>query len=87
MMQSSQRRHARGDQSHQLFRSSGQFALKIGVVVDVVETLHQKVVRLLDVYIEPRTGLDEAARNLTLLGHLLFGEEVSGFFSLWSRLF
>jgi len=46
----------RGHEPHQLFRPGGESALQIGVVIDVVEALDQKVAGLVDVGVEAGAG-------------------------------
>jgi len=44
-------------------------------VVDFVEALDQKIVSLVDIGIQSRTRVDEAARNFAFVGDLFFCEE------------
>jgi hypothetical protein len=74
-----------GYQAHQLFRLGGQHTFQIRVVVDVIETLHQKIVGLVNVDVEPRACLDEPSSDLALLGNILFGEQVGRFFAFGSE--
>ena len=62
------RRH----QSHQLFGLGRQRAFQVSVAIDVIEALDQKIVRLVDIGIEPRPGFDEPARRLALIGDVFF---------------
>ena len=55
--------------------SSRAVPFQIGVVVDVVEALDQKIIRLVDVRIEALTSLDETAREFTLVGDIFFREQ------------
>jgi hypothetical protein len=59
-------------------------------VIDVVKALHEKIIGLVDIGIQPRSRFDEPARGFTLVGHIFFGEKISRLFAfrvLWRRLF
>ena len=69
------------DQSHEflIFRRDGSF--QISIVIDVVETLDQVIVGLVDFRIQPRSGFKEAAGDFTFVGDLLFAVAVCGLFA------
>ena len=56
-------------------------------MIQIVEALDQEVVCLVDVGVEARAGLEEAARDFALFRHLLLGKNVGWLFSLRSRPF
>ena len=78
----------RYNQPHQLLVLRWNGSLQIRVVIDVVKTLHQKVVGLLDIHIQPRARRQKAPGYLAFLRNLFLSELIGGFFSVrssWRR--
>ena len=74
-----------GHQTHQFFRFCGQSAFQIGVVVDVVEALYEKIVGLVDIGIQASARFDKAASGFAFVRHIFLGEEIGRFLSFGSR--
>ena len=53
-------------------------------MVDVVEALYEKIVRLIDVGIETLACVEKLAGNFTFVCDVFFSEQVSRFFPLWT---
>jgi hypothetical protein len=70
---------SRGDQAHQLFHFCRQRAFQIGIVVDVVDTLHQEVIALEDVRILAGACFEKAPGKFAFFRNLLLGENEGGF--------
>lgn len=64
----------RGNQSHQLFCFSRQSAFQIIVVIEVVITFDEEVIRLVDVGVEARASVEKASGDLAFFCYLLFAE-------------
>jgi len=69
----------RSNKAHQLLVFCRQYAFEIGVVVEVVEAFDQEIIGLVYVLVEARAHIQEAARDFTLVGDLLFREEIRWF--------
>jgi hypothetical protein len=66
---------------HEFLEFGRNGALQIGVVIDVVETLYEEVVGLLDGSVEPRSGLEKSACNLAFVRYLLIRVQIGRFFT------
>ena len=69
----------RHNQPHQLLVLRGNGAFQVCVMIDVVKALHQKVVGLLDIHVQPYARLQKPPRKLTFLRNLFLGELIGGF--------
>ena len=74
--------HSRGGQPHQFLHLRRDRAVEIGVVVNVVEALDQKVVGLGDVSVEAGAGVNEAAGKFAFVSDLLLCVLKYGLFSV-----
>ncbi len=68
------------NQSHQLFILRGQRTFQVGIVVQVVEALYQKIVGFIDILVKARAGVQEMPGDFAFFRNLLFGVEIGWFF-------
>ncbi len=72
----------RGHQSHEFFGLRGQRAFHVGVVVEIVETLDEVIVGLVDVGVQAIAGFEKASSEFALFGDLFFRKEIVRFLAV-----